>query len=191
MSPSLERLSRLPMYTYRRRPLCCGGERGVEGTVRNFVRICKPLHAHTSASAMRQLGHENDVELVERQIEIPNKEKKLQFMMSVHREAGKEPYIRADYRADLRNKAIWLRIRATATAISVDVLAFRVANEKGKSKVQVTVHVAAEPPYFIIFDFLSKDSILYYNKVTVEEQVLKTSRHSRVTRTSGVGFLIA
>lgn len=31
----------------------------------------------------------------------------------------------------------------------------------------------SEPPYFVIFDFLGKDSIRYYKKVIVDERVFK------------------
>ena len=87
--------------------------------------------------------------------------------------------IRADYRADLKNKVTQLRMRATAMYF-IDVLALRAGNEKGEDEADTVgccslrcEHVTLEPPNFVIFDFLGKDSILYYNKVTVDEQVFK------------------
>ncbi|KAH9972457.1 hypothetical protein BGW80DRAFT_1314640 [Lactifluus volemus] len=87
--------------------------------------------------------------------------------------------IRADYRADLKNKVTQLRMRATAMYF-IDVLALRAGNEKGEDEADTVgccslrcEHVTLEPPNFVIFDFLGKDSIRYYNKVTVDEQVFK------------------
>ncbi|KAI0288507.1 hypothetical protein BC826DRAFT_1037325 [Russula brevipes] len=87
--------------------------------------------------------------------------------------------IRADYQADLKNKVTQLRMRATAMYF-IDVLALRAGNEKGEDEADTVgccslrcEHVTLEPPNFVIFDFLGKDSIRYYNKVTVDEQVFK------------------
>ena len=87
--------------------------------------------------------------------------------------------IRTDYRADLRNKVTQLRMRATAMYF-IDVLALRAGNEKGEDEADTVgccslrcEHVTLEPPNYVIFDFLGKDSIRYYNKVTVDEQVFK------------------
>jgi Eukaryotic DNA topoisomerase I, catalytic core len=87
--------------------------------------------------------------------------------------------IRADYQADLRNKTTQLRMRATAMYF-IDVLALRAGNEKGEDEADTVgccslrcEHVTLEPPNYVIFDFLGKDSIRYYNKVTVDEQVFK------------------
>ncbi|KAI0267121.1 hypothetical protein BC834DRAFT_872641 [Gloeopeniophorella convolvens] len=87
--------------------------------------------------------------------------------------------IRADYRADLKNKVTQLRMRATAMYF-IDVLALRAGNEKGEDEADTVgccslrcEHVTLEPPNHVIFDFLGKDSIRYYNKVTVDEQVFK------------------
>jgi len=87
--------------------------------------------------------------------------------------------IRADYQADLKNKTTQLRMRATAMYF-IDVLALRAGNEKGEDEADTVgccslrcEHVTLEPPNYVIFDFLGKDSIRYYNKVTVDEQVFK------------------
>jgi DNA topoisomerase IB len=70
-------------------------------------------------------------------------------------------------------------MRATAMYF-IDVLALRAGNEKGEDEADTVgccslrcEHVTLEPPNFVIFDFLGKDSIRYYNKVTVDEQVFK------------------
>ena len=65
------------------------------------------------------------------------------------------------------------RQRATALYF-IDKLALRAGNEKGDD-VADTVgccslryeHVTLEPPNRVIFDFLGKDSIRYYNEVEV------------------------
>lgn len=74
------------------------------------------------------------------------------------------------------------RQRATAMYF-IDKLALRAGNEKGDDEADTVgccslrcEHITLEPPSFIIFDFLGKDSIRYYNRVSVEEQVFKNIR---------------
>ena len=74
------------------------------------------------------------------------------------------------------------RQRATAMYF-IDKLALRAGNEKGEDEADTVgccslrcEHVTLETPDFIIFDFLGKDSIRYYNKVQVEAQVFKNIR---------------
>lgn len=75
-----------------------------------------------------------------------------------------------------------LRQRATAVYF-IDILALRAGNEKGEDEADTVgccslrcEHVTLEPPDFVSFDFLGKDSIRYYNRVTVEPQVFKNIR---------------
>jgi DNA topoisomerase IB len=106
--------------------------------------------------------------------------------------------IRSDYRADLRNKITQLRMRTTAMYF-IDVLALQAGNdEKGEDEVDTIgccslrcKHVTLEPPNYIIFDSPSEDSIRYYNKVTVDEPVLRISRPSSATRMNRTSCLIA
>jgi len=87
--------------------------------------------------------------------------------------------IRADYTLELKDKLMATRQRATALYF-IDKLALRAGNEKGDD-VADTVgccslryeHVTLEPPNRVIFDFLGKDSIRYYNEVEVSKQVYK------------------
>ena len=74
------------------------------------------------------------------------------------------------------------RQRATAMYF-IDKLALRAGNEKGEDEADTVgccslrcEHVTLEPPNFIVFDFLGKDSIRYYNEVPVTEQVYKNIR---------------
>ncbi|KAN0091176.1 hypothetical protein V8E55_004742 [Tylopilus felleus] len=90
--------------------------------------------------------------------------------------------IRADYQADLKSKVMADRQRATAMYF-IDRLALRAGNEKGEDEADTVgccslrcEHVTLEAPHFIIFDFLGKDSIRYYNRVAVEAQVFKNIR---------------
>ncbi|KAG9316652.1 DNA topoisomerase I [Chiua virens] len=90
--------------------------------------------------------------------------------------------IRTDYQADLRSKVMADRQRATAMYF-IDRLALRAGNEKGEDEADTVgccslrcEHVTLEAPNFIIFDFLGKDSIRYYNRVPVEAQVFKNVR---------------
>ena len=57
----------------------------------------------------------------------------------------------------------------------VDVLALRAGHEKseGEVKYRGLVLTSLRMPNFVI-NFLAKDPIWFYNKVTVDEQVLKT-----------------
>ncbi|KIJ67819.1 hypothetical protein HYDPIDRAFT_107329 [Hydnomerulius pinastri MD-312] len=90
--------------------------------------------------------------------------------------------IRTDYQADLKSKVMADRQRATAMYF-IDRLALRAGNEKGEDEADTVgccslrcEHVTLEAPNFIIFDFLGKDSIRYYNRVSVEAQVFKNIR---------------
>ena len=71
------------------------------------------------------------------------------------------------------------RQRATAMYF-IDRLALRAGNEKGEEEADTVgccslrcEHVTLEPPNKLVFDFLGKDSIRYFNRVQVDEQVFK------------------
>lgn len=71
------------------------------------------------------------------------------------------------------------RQRATAMYF-IDQLALRAGNEKGADEADTVgccslrfEHVTLEPPNFLVFDFPGKDSVRYFNKVEVSEQVFK------------------
>ncbi|KAF8608621.1 hypothetical protein BDV93DRAFT_518704 [Ceratobasidium sp. AG-I] len=90
--------------------------------------------------------------------------------------------IREDYTKDLKNKVSAERQRATAMYF-IDRLALRAGNEKGEEEADTVgccslryEHVMLEPPNKLIFDFLGKDSIRYYNVVEVEPQIFKNIR---------------
>ncbi|KAJ7497336.1 DNA topoisomerase I [Mycena latifolia] len=90
--------------------------------------------------------------------------------------------IRQNYNVDLKSKVMADRQRAT-TMYFIDKLALRAGNEKGEDEADTVgccslrcEHVTLEAPNFIIFDFLGKDSIRYYNRVPVEPQVFKNIR---------------
>lgn len=62
----------------------------------------------------------------------------------------------------------------------IDRLALRAGNEKGEEEADTVgccslrcEHVTLQPPDQLVFDFLGKDSIRYYNQVTVDQQVFK------------------
>lgn len=62
----------------------------------------------------------------------------------------------------------------------IDRLALRAGNEKGDDEADTVgccslryEHISCEPPNYLVFDFLGKDSIRYYNRVQVDEQVFK------------------
>ncbi|KAM0748778.1 hypothetical protein T439DRAFT_303530 [Meredithblackwellia eburnea MCA 4105] len=87
--------------------------------------------------------------------------------------------IRRDYTADLKNKEMATRQRATAVYL-IDRFALRNGNEKGDDEADTVgccslrfEHVTLEPPNKVTFDFLGKDSIRFLNTVEVDEQVFK------------------
>ena len=80
---------------------------------------------------------------------------------------------------ELKDKLMVTRQRATAMYL-IDRLALRAGNEKGEDEADTVgccslrfEHITLEPPNKVIFDFLGKDSIRYYNEVAVDEQVFK------------------
>ncbi|KAF1949423.1 DNA topoisomerase 1 [Byssothecium circinans] len=87
--------------------------------------------------------------------------------------------IRNDYRRDLKSEKMADRQRATAIYL-IDQFALRAGNEKGEDEADTVgccslkfEHVTLKPPHFVIFDFLGKDSIRFYDEVTVDPQVFK------------------
>jgi DNA topoisomerase-1 len=73
-------------------------------------------------------------------------------------------------------------MRATAMYL-IDKLALRAGNEKGDDEADTVgccslryEHVTLQPPNELVFDFLGKDSIRYYNVVAVDQQVFKNIR---------------
>ncbi|XP_074942045.1 DNA topoisomerase I, mitochondrial isoform X1 [Phalacrocorax aristotelis] len=93
--------------------------------------------------------------------------------------------IRAQYRTDWKSKEMKKRQRAVALYF-IDKLALRAGNEKEEGETADTVgccslrveHITLHPKldgqdHVVEFDFLGKDSIRYYNKVSVEKPVFK------------------
>ena len=71
------------------------------------------------------------------------------------------------------------RQRATAVYL-IDQFALRAGNEKGEDEADTVgccslkfEHVTLKPPNKVIFDFLGKDSIRFYDEVEVDDQVFK------------------
>ncbi|KAL2165246.1 hypothetical protein VTH06DRAFT_542 [Thermothelomyces fergusii] len=88
--------------------------------------------------------------------------------------------IRADYTRELKSEVMADRQRATAMYL-IDRFALRAGNEKDTENEAETVgccslkyeHVTLKEPNIVIFDFLGKDSIRFYNEFTVDRQVFK------------------
>ncbi|XP_057262648.1 DNA topoisomerase I, mitochondrial isoform X1 [Pezoporus wallicus] len=93
--------------------------------------------------------------------------------------------IRAQYQIDWKSKEMKERQRAVALYF-IDKLALRAGNEKEEGETADTVgccslrveHIRLHPEldgqkHVVEFDFLGKDSIRYYNKVSVEKPVFK------------------
>lgn len=88
--------------------------------------------------------------------------------------------IRADYTKELKSEVMADRQRATAMYL-IDKFALRAGNEKDTENEAETVgccslkyeHVSLVEPNKVIFDFLGKDSIRFYNEFIVDRQVFK------------------
>ncbi|PHH49450.1 DNA topoisomerase 1 [Ceratocystis fimbriata CBS 114723] len=91
--------------------------------------------------------------------------------------------IRRDYTKDLSAKVMADRQRATAMYL-IDKLALRAGNEKDTENEAETVgccslkfeHITLKEPSTVVFDFLGKDSIRYYDEVPVDRQVFKNMK---------------
>ncbi|KAF6841387.1 topoisomerase i [Colletotrichum plurivorum] len=88
--------------------------------------------------------------------------------------------IRREYTRDLKSEVMADRQKATAVYL-IDKFALRAGNEKDSDKEADTVgcctlkyeHITLREPNTVIFDFLGKDSIRFYDEVTVDKQVFK------------------
>ncbi|EGE00362.1 topoisomerase I [Trichophyton tonsurans CBS 112818] len=87
--------------------------------------------------------------------------------------------IRKDYKKGLKDELMVNRQRATAVYL-IDQFALRAGNEKGEDEADTVgccslkfEHVTLRPPNTVVFDFLGKDSIRYYDEVEVDPQVFK------------------
>ncbi|KAJ3222208.1 DNA topoisomerase 1 [Clydaea vesicula] len=106
------------------------------------------------------------------QSDLKKFEKARELKKHIHR-------IRTSYTAELTDQVTAIRQRATAMYL-IDKLALRAGNEKGEDEADTVgccslryEHITLEPPNTVIFDFLGKDSIRYYNEVQVDAQVFK------------------
>lgn len=92
--------------------------------------------------------------------------------------------IRENYREDFKSKEMRIRQRAVAMYF-IDKLALRAGNEKDEDQADTVgccslryEHIQLQDEKdgkenVVIFDFLGKDSIRYYNEVPVEKRVYK------------------
>ncbi|QLQ82194.1 hypothetical protein HG537_0G04490 [Torulaspora globosa] len=87
--------------------------------------------------------------------------------------------IRKDYTKNLKSKIMLERQKSVAIYL-IDVFALRAGGEKSEDEADTVgccslryEHVTLNPPNTVIFDFLGKDSIRYYQEVEVDKQVFK------------------
>ncbi|PLN78100.1 DNA topoisomerase I [Aspergillus taichungensis] len=87
--------------------------------------------------------------------------------------------IRKDYRKNLKHELMVERQKATAVYL-IDQFALRAGNEKGEDEAETVgccslkyENVTLKPPNKVVFDFLGKDSIRFYDEVEVDPQVFK------------------
>lgn len=87
--------------------------------------------------------------------------------------------IRKDYQKKLRDDMMVERQKATAVYL-IDQFALRAGNEKGEDEAETVgccslkyENITLKPPATVVFDFLGKDSIRFYDEVEVDPQVFK------------------
>lgn len=87
--------------------------------------------------------------------------------------------IRKDYQALLKGQLMHNRQLATATYL-IDVFALRAGGEKSEEEADTVgccslryEHITLSPPNKVVFDFLGKDSIRFFQEVEVAKQVFK------------------
>ncbi|CAH0726092.1 unnamed protein product, partial [Brenthis ino] len=106
---------------------------------------------------------------------------KYEIARQLHKSIDK---IRSTYKADWKAKEMRIRQRAVALYF-IDKLALRAGNEKDDDQADtvgccslrvehIELHKEKDgKEYVVVFDFLGKDSIRYYNEVPVEKRVFK------------------
>ncbi|XP_065342312.1 DNA topoisomerase I, mitochondrial isoform X2 [Cloeon dipterum] len=106
---------------------------------------------------------------------------KYETARKLHRRIDK---IREEYRQDWKHKEMRIRQRSVALYF-IDRLALRAGNEKDEDQADtvgccslrvehIQLHEEKDgKPFVVVFDFLGKDSIRYYNEVPVEKRVFK------------------
>ncbi|KKK17336.1 hypothetical protein P175DRAFT_0499919 [Aspergillus ochraceoroseus IBT 24754] len=87
--------------------------------------------------------------------------------------------IRKDYQKNLKHELMVERQKATAVYL-IDQFALRAGNEKGEDEADTVgccslkyENITLKPPNKVVFDFLGKDSIRFYDEVEVDAQVFK------------------
>lgn len=104
--------------------------------------------------------------------------------------------IRNEYREDWKSKEMRIRQRAVALYF-IDKLALRAGNEKDEDQADtvgccslrvehISLHEHKDgKDYVVVFDFLGKDSIRYYNEVPVEKRVFKNLQLFKENKSDG------
>ena len=87
--------------------------------------------------------------------------------------------VRKDYRKNLKSDMMVERQKATAVYL-IDQFALRAGNEKSEDEAETIgccslkyENITLKPPNKVVFDFLGKDSIRFYDEVEVDPQVFK------------------
>ncbi|XP_073987468.1 DNA topoisomerase 1 isoform X3 [Rhodnius prolixus] len=111
-------------------------------------------------------------------------EKDMQKYETARKLAHSIEKIRREYREDWKSKEMRIRQRSVALYF-IDKLALRAGNEKDEDQADtvgccslrvehIQLHEEKDgKQYVVVFDFLGKDSIRYYNEVPVEKRVFK------------------
>lgn len=87
--------------------------------------------------------------------------------------------VRKDYQKNMKHDMMVERQKATAVYL-IDQFALRAGNEKGEDEAETVgccslkyENITLKPPNTVVFDFLGKDSIRFYDEVQVDPQVFK------------------
>jgi DNA topoisomerase-1 len=158
-----------------------------------------PPPGHTWAKVI----HDNEVTWLANWVENVNGEIKYVFLAAGSVLKGKSDmkkfekarelkklvdHIRRVNKQELVDGSAAIRQRATALWL-IDHLALRAGNEKGDDEADTVgccslrvEHIRLEKPSTVIFDFLGKDSIRYYNEVTVPDIIFKNLERFKTSK---------
>ncbi|KNE62356.1 hypothetical protein AMAG_07582 [Allomyces macrogynus ATCC 38327] len=153
-----------------------------------------PVPAAPAGHKWKDVVHENEVTWLASWTENVNGQPKYVFLSAASSWKGMSDFkkfekarelkkhvarIRREYTAMLKDRETEKRQLATALYF-IDKLALRAGNEKGEDEADTVgccslryEHVTLKEGNKVVFDFLGKDSIRYYNEVVVDAQVHK------------------
>lgn len=146
------------------------------------IGVDVPIPIPNMPGKWKAVTHDNTVTWLANWTENINGNHKYVFLAAGSSLKGQSDMMKFEKARELKNHVDRIRLNYNADLKS-NKLALRAGNEKGEDEADTVgccslrcEHVTLEAPNFIVFDFLGKDSIRYYNRVEVEAQVFKNIR---------------